>query len=74
MIRQPNHRDVERRSDERVAAVRSPEQLWAACLAEQPGLIADIVTFIESGRARLMVSPPLRPDTMARPEETSDGS
>jgi hypothetical protein len=56
MIRQSNDRDVERRDSENAdaSADRTQERLWAACLAEHPAIMSDIVTFIQDARIRLM--------------------
>ena len=51
--------------DRTPSADRTQEELWAECIAEQPDLIADIVTFIEAERTRLVESPPLSPDDEA---------
>ncbi|HYW58943.1 MAG TPA: hypothetical protein VE909_00345 [Xanthobacteraceae bacterium] len=47
------------------SADRTQEELWAECIAAQPELIADIVTYIEAERTRLIESPPLSPDDAA---------
>jgi hypothetical protein len=43
------------------AAGRTQERLWAECIAAQPDIIADIVTFIAAARTQLVESPPLSP-------------
>jgi hypothetical protein len=60
MIRQPNGHDIERRDGEpaEASADHTQERLWAACLAEHPAIMSDIVTFIQAARIRLMDSPP----------------
>jgi len=61
----PPHRDD--RAD--APAGRSQEELWAACLAERPELIADIVNFIAEARTRVVESPPVAPsDDEPKPE------
>jgi len=51
-----------------VAAGRSQEELWAACLADQPELIADIVNFIAEARTRIVESPPVAPSDEPKSE------
>ena len=43
------------------AASRTQERLWAECIATQPDIVADIVTFIAAARTQLVESPPLSP-------------
>ena len=63
MIRQPNDRDIARRDGETVrSADHTQERLWAACLAENPAIMSEIVTFIQHARIRLMESRPPPPD------------
>jgi hypothetical protein len=69
MIRQSNDCDGERRDGE--TADRTQERLWAACLAEHPAIISNIVTFIQGARVRLMDSPQLSPDATTRSDRAS---
>ncbi len=54
------------------AAGRNQEQLWAACIAEQPEIISDIVHVVEAARTRLVESPPVAPTDEPNSEFTSE--
>jgi hypothetical protein len=56
------------------AADRTQERLWADCIAAQPEIISDIVTFIAAARTRIIESPPLAPsdDPAADDAEMTD--
>jgi hypothetical protein len=74
MICQPNGHDIERRDGEPsdASADHTQERLWAACLAEHPAIMSDIVTFIQGARIRLMQSPPRSPVDTMRSDRASD--
>ena len=74
MIRQPNGHDIERRDGEPsgASADHTQERLWAACLAEHPAIMSDIMTFIQGARIRLMESAPLSPAGTMRSDRASD--
>jgi hypothetical protein len=60
---------VPRRNDRADApAGRSQEELWAACLADQPELITDIVNFIAQAHTRIVESPPVAPSDEPKSE------
>jgi hypothetical protein len=67
MSGQPSNRDkraaTDRAARDPASAEHSQEELWAACIAEQPGIIDDIVKLISDARVKLTESPPLSPDT-----------
>jgi hypothetical protein len=48
-------------------AERSPDQLWAECIAERPDIIDEIVTLVMAERTRLIASPPLAPHDDPKP-------
>jgi hypothetical protein len=73
MICQPNGHDIECRDGEpsNASADHKQERLWAACLAEHPAIMSDIVTFIQGARIRLTQSPPLSPAGTMRSDRAS---
>jgi hypothetical protein len=52
-------------------AGRSQEELWSACIADEPELLTDIVNFIASARARIIESPSVVPDDEPKPGSQS---
>jgi hypothetical protein len=60
----PMRRSTTRHEGQRrtAPAERSPDQLWADCIAERPDIIDEIVTFVTAARSRLIASPPLAPE------------
>jgi len=78
-IRRARKNRAGQRAPRKVAAMRasgrrrpaSQEALWAACIAENPGIIGDIVDFIAGARTRLIESQPLEPGVPTRRRKAS---
>jgi len=59
--RPATQRTLRRHGRADMAGERSQEELWAACIADEPALIGDIVKFITAARERIIESPPVAP-------------
>jgi hypothetical protein len=70
--RSAGHAAPSRREPADAPEGRSQEELWAARIAEQPGLISDIVNFIATARTRLVESPPVAPGDDPKHDPKSD--
>ena len=63
----------QRNMGKRTGMDRSQEQLWADCLAEQPDIIGDIMSFIAAARTQLVESPPVAPSDDEHKSEPEPG-